>query len=77
VNSTTTLSFCKGQGSNNLLVFRWLLTRGRDDEALVAIATLREGLTTDDEIQVEFNELKQTYDARALHRTTYNACLFV
>jgi len=41
---------------------RWLLTKGREDEALNVIALLREGSIDDSEIRQEYNEMRQTVE---------------
>jgi len=41
---------------------RWLLTKGREDEALSVIATLRETPADNPDILAEYNELKQAID---------------
>ncbi|KAK0108694.1 hypothetical protein ONS95_003485 [Cadophora gregata] len=38
---------------------RWLLTKGRDHEALVAFTKFRKGCITDDEITIEFESLQR------------------
>lgn len=42
---------------------RWLLIRGRREEALVSLRKLREGRFTEDQIQKEFAHLQSTVDA--------------
>lgn len=39
---------------------RWLLSKGREEEALVSLRLLREGRYTDEQIESEYNEFKST-----------------